>query len=274
MSTTVPTNGLHSFGEGVAAPVLRRTIPFDYAFRYELQGEPGLVQNSTVTISIEAAFTAVSIGYGVIPGVSPIKFPLQPPSTVGVIQSPLTLTATGPQFAAATLGDVVTALAQTLGEDVDLSSGASLSRRRIGPLTAVVLRNGFRLNPDFAEQVLLTSGLGPLSDEVAGQVFEAVAAPPDQIVFKYALFDEGSGREFQSEPILNIAGLGGSDGRRPFRYFARPIEFAPRSTVRMQITEVSRFQGDLYISLQGYKTLGAPGSPTGIRPQRIRRHSL
>ena len=31
----------------------RRTIPFDYAFRYELTGKPGNVINKTVTVSIE-----------------------------------------------------------------------------------------------------------------------------------------------------------------------------------------------------------------------------
>ena len=95
----------------------------------------------------------------------------------------------------------------------------------------------------------------------------------ERVAFIYALFDQGSGREFQSEPILNIAGLGSPDGKRPFRYFARPIEFAPRSIIRMQITEVSAFQGELHISLQGYKTLGQPGTPTGSRLQRHRRMS-
>jgi hypothetical protein len=36
------------------APAGRRTIPFDYAFRYELTGKPGNVINETVTVSIEA----------------------------------------------------------------------------------------------------------------------------------------------------------------------------------------------------------------------------
>ena len=52
----------------------RRTIPFDYAFRYELTGKPGNVINKTVTVSIEAMFVAVSIGYGVVPKVTPIIF--------------------------------------------------------------------------------------------------------------------------------------------------------------------------------------------------------
>jgi hypothetical protein len=268
MNATMQINGSHGLGEGIAAPLLRRTVPFDYAFRYQLKGEPNLVQNSTVIVSIEAAFTAVSIGYGVIPDVSPIKFGLRPAGTVILLAG-----GARTQFAQATLGDVIMALAQVLGEDIDLDPKAPASGRRIGPRTAAVIRDGFRLNPDFAEHILLSSGLGPLGDEVVSQAFQAVAAPPDQILFKYALFDDGSGREFQSEPILNIAGLGGSDGRRPFRYFARPIEYAPRSTIRLQITEVSEFRGELHVSLQGYKTLGAPGTPTEIRPpERIRRH--
>jgi len=56
----------------------RRGIPFDYAFRYELRGKPGNVINSLVTISIEATFTAVSIGYGVVPKVQPFIFGPEP----------------------------------------------------------------------------------------------------------------------------------------------------------------------------------------------------
>jgi hypothetical protein len=100
-----------------------------------------------------------------------------------------------------------------------------------------------------------------------------VGAPPAQIAFLYAIFDEGSGREFQSDPILNIAGLGSPDGRRPFRYFARPIELPARSVIRMEIAEVSAFKGELHISLQGYKTLGQPGTPTAtLQRQHRRRH--
>ena len=54
------------FGEALALAE-HRTVPFEYAFRYELSGRPGNVLNRTVTVSIEATFVAVSIGYGVIP---------------------------------------------------------------------------------------------------------------------------------------------------------------------------------------------------------------
>jgi hypothetical protein len=60
---------------------------------------------------------------------------------------------------------------------------------------------------------------------------------------EYALFDERTGRKFQSQPLLNTAGLGISDEGHPFRHFARPITFAPRSTLRMEITENLDFRG-------------------------------
>lgn len=263
MSSGAQVNG---FGESVAAPpAARRTIPFDYAFRYDLQGAPGLVQNRTLDISIEAAFTAVSIGYGVVPTAQPITFGI-PPAPLPE-PGPVMLSATASQsLFQATLGDVLLTLSKALDEDVTASGG------EIGPRTAAALKDGLRFNPEFAERIFLTRGAG-LDQGILSQAFQAVGAPPERVAFLYALFDQGSGREFQSEPILNIAGLGSPDGKRPFRYFARPIEFAPRSTIRLQIIEVSAFQGELHVCLHGYKTLGTPGTPTapGRARGRIRR---
>ena len=243
---SAPVNG---FGDSVAtASTAIRTIPFDYVFRFdgpnnELKGQPGLVHNSTVEISIEAAFTAVSIGYGVVPKVEPITFGLPPAATARV------------SIFATTLGELVVSLSEKLDELEFVNTG------KIGPRTATVLKDGLRFNPEFAERILLTRGFES-DQQISGEAFQAVAAPPERVAFKYAIFDQGSGREFQSEPILNIAGLGSSDGKRPFRYFARPIEFAPRSTIRLQITEVSAFKGELHVALHGYKTLGTQGTPT------------
>jgi hypothetical protein len=231
-------------------------VPFDYAFRYNLEGEPGRVHNQTVTVSIEATFVAVSIGYGAIPTVDPVIFSREPEPP----PPPILLAAVGPvPFVASPLGPIFAALGQALGED---GLGG-----RIGPRTAAVLSNGIRLNPEFAERILLGQADALLGADPSAAIFQAVALPPERIAFLYALFDEGSGREFQSDPVLNIAGLGASDGGRPFRYFAVPIEFAPRTTIRMQVIEVSAFKGELHVSLQGYKVLGEPGTPTG----RIRR---
>jgi hypothetical protein len=166
------------------------------------------------------------------------------------------------------LGELLETLSDALDEGVTIFDGNIDGK--IGPRTAAVFKDGLRFNPEFAERLFLTGGAEP-DERILSQAFEAVGAPPERVAFKYALFDQGSGREFQSEPILNIAGLGSADGKRPFRYFARPIEFAPRSTIRLQITEVSAFQGELHVSLQGYKTLGTAGTPTGPRLQRRRR---
>lgn len=235
---------------GTDSTPARKGIPFDYAFRYELQGKPGTVINSIVTVSIEATFTAVSVGYGVVPKVQPIFF--GPPSIFageGI-----------PNLRLVSLNDVF------LGLDAELKRTSTVLRNETG--TEAVFKNGFKLNPVVAEVALQNEGQGGLSNDVISKLFQVVGSPSELIQFKYAIFDEGSGREFQSEPILNIAGLGSADGDRPFRYFAQPITFQPRSTIRMEITEISDFVGELHVALHGYKVLGGSGTPTGAAQRR------
>lgn len=318
----------------------QRSIPFDYTFRFDLRGEPNRTQRSVITISVEASFTAVSIGYGVIPTVTPVTFGpvtiiVNPPtlpvvalgtaynqtitqiggvapvtfslragvlpaglalSSSGVLSGtttsagnfPITIRATdrdgafgernyllevsqGPPviFISATnpapalpslrdisVSNLLNGLQRALAQTPELLGGET------GP--EAVFKGGIKLNPQFADLALLNDGQNALSDlETLQRLFQVVSAPADEVQFLYALFDEGTGREFQSEPLLNTAGLGISNGDRPFRYFARPINFAPRSTIRMEVTEKSDFQGELHVSLHGYKVLGSPGTPTG-----------
>ena len=238
----------------------RRTIPFDYTVRYELTAKPGNVINKTVTVSIEGAFVAVSIGYGVVPKVTPITFGPTPPAIIllgGGSKVPLRNI---------DLGAILDAL------DSKLRETSRLLKRESG--AEAVFKNGIKLNPDVAEFALQNGGNTPLDSSALASLFQVVSAPPENIQFLYAIFDEGSGREFQSEPILNIAGLGISNGDRPFRYFAQPIAFTPQSTIRMEVREVSDFQGELHVALHGYKVLGSVGTPTGTiqrRAGRIRR---
>jgi hypothetical protein len=293
-------------GEGSArsgAPE-RRVVPFDYAFRFSLSGSPGAAAQQSVEVSVEGEFTAVSIGYGVVPEVHPVTFgiapsallrqldrldragdrgtslafdtvPLRfliaalaeqldetPPSKIGAAKIRETGTDDfefgGSEFASTSpVASPETALARALADNVSQNSA-----RPAGPRTAAALRNGFRLNPEFAE-LLLQAERRSLPLAALARCFQAVTPPPADVQFKYALFDDGSGREFQSEPILNTAGLGAADGARPFRYFARPIVFSPRARIRMQIIEVGDFRGELHVSLQGYKRLGEAGTPTG-----------
>jgi hypothetical protein len=242
-----------------AAPavVARRTVAFDYAFRYTLTGELGKKHTSTLTVSTEADFVAVSIGYGVVPTVTPIVFG---PDLSG--NPPAARRST--MFNAITFADVLAGLATAL---------PTTSRAVKGPLGAqIALARGIRLNPAFAEQALLhIQRRTPLPPGIFRDLFQVVGTPPDEIQFLYALFDDGTGREFQSEPILNTAGLGAADGDRPFRYFPRPIVFTRQSTIRMDVTEASAFEGELHVALQGYKVLGAAGTPTGRATAAARR---
>jgi hypothetical protein len=236
----------------------QRAIPFDYTFRFDLTGERDRTHRGVVTISVEAEFTAVSIGYGVAPRVTPVIF--GPPLQFPVIDEGT------PSLSLrnVTIGSLLDALNAALAQTPDVIRGET------GPES--VLKGGIRLNPQFAEIALVDGGLNSITDEgISRRLFQVVSAPSDEIQFLYALFDEGSGREFQSEPLLNTAGLGISNGDRPFRYFARPITFAPRSTIRLEITEKSDFQGELHVSLHGYKVLGGPGTPTASAPAGRRR---
>ena len=230
-----------------------RSIPFDYAFRFKLLGQPDNVINAIVTVSIEAAFTAVSIGYGVIPKVDPIVFGPELDET------------SERSLASVELGEIINGL------DAKLTGTSTILKGETGP--EAVLKNGIKLNSQVAEAVLANPGL-QLPNDIFTRLFQVVGSPPELIQFKYAIFDEGSGREFQSEPILNIAGLGSAGGERPFRHFAKPIVFGPRSTIRMEVTEVSDFIGELQVSLHGYKVLGGQNSPTAVsqsRPGPLRR---
>lgn len=235
----------------------RRTVPFDHAFRFDLTGVPDTSHVGTIEVSVEATYHAVSIGYGVVPDVTPITFGPAPADLV-TGSGPILTVAEGPPPSLANLsfGKILGLLAGGLGE----SNNKRFSG--VGPLTARALRSGFRLNPQFADAVFVGSAQA-INPSVLAQVFQVVPPPAKEVRFTYALSDKASGREFQSEPILNLAGLGAADGNRPARYFARPIEFPPRSLIRIEIVEKSDFRGELHISLQGFKVLGGAGTPTG-----------
>ncbi|MBZ5701868.1 MAG: hypothetical protein LAN84_08470 [Acidobacteriia bacterium] len=290
--------------------------------------------SATVTVSIEASFTAVSIGYGLLPrqrriffGPSQVEDFAGPPPAGGpgtlppvaftptpVVPSSMTtksqeILQTYRNFLAdrstpktdflegATpddlrrflkeappilrrelvppmpprqlqLGDVFSSLSRALGE------GEFALRGQLGPKAAQALANGIRLNPALAPAIFLSDGRDPLEPDWLGKLFETTEPPPERVQFLYALRDEGTGREFQSDFLLNTSGLGSSGGERPFRYFAVPITFSPRTTVRLNIIPKTEFKGELYVVLHGYKMLGGEGTPTGRRlrpPRRVGR---
>ena len=230
-----------------------RTIPFDQSFQFSLTGVPQTTHRKTVTVSVESSFTAVSIGYGNVPEVTPIIFGANPTIFGGEGASPT--------LRNISFGDVLDAL-----EDLTFSPDI----RSDTPAVEAALRNGIKLNPDFAALALQGDGSARIDDDQAfSRLFQVASASPAQVQFLYSLFDEASGREFQSAPILSIAGLGAADGKRPFRYFAQPIAFSPLATIRMDVTELSDVRGELHVALHGYKLIG--DAPAQTRPTVVRR---
>ncbi|HXW06501.1 MAG TPA: hypothetical protein VD833_14790 [Vicinamibacterales bacterium] len=119
------------------------------------------------------------------------------------------------------------------------------------------LRDGIRLRSGFARFAFSTGGaLASVPRDLADRMFERLNRP-EQVSFLYSIFDGGTGRDLQNRPIHNVAGLGDASGDRPFKALVRPMQFLPRSTIRVTVEE--RFgRGRLYFVLQGYKVTGAP----------------
>jgi hypothetical protein len=240
----------------------RRTIPFDYTLHFDIdeRHEPRQTLQGRLQISVEAPFVALGVGYGFIAHTQAKTFgpPPPPPPT----QPPVPVPEGRAVFAAADRDVLESALDRL---DADLRATP------LGGLTlAAVLRNGFRINPRYAAQLLPKPGgklgfnFGALGGPPPQDLFEVLPPAPAALQFLYALHDQGSGRAFQSDPVLSTAGLGTSDGRRPFRQFAAPVRLAPRTTIRVDITLLERLAGELHFSLHGYKVLGTRGSPTDL----------
>jgi hypothetical protein len=123
------------------------------------------------------------------------------------------------------------------------------------------LRDGFRIRPNFVRLAFTDNGnlAEALPIDLADKIFERLNRPED-VSFRYTIFDSARGREIQNQLIHNIAGLGIANGDRPFKKFARPMIFLPRSTIRVTVQEHFG-RGTLFLVFQGYKILGA--SPMG-----------
>jgi hypothetical protein len=136
----------------------------------------------------------------------------------------------------------------------------------------VAVSIGYSFVPSSLElTVPITRSDGSIPSEALADMLLAIARSEPTLVqsllvrlcgieFKYSVVDSGSGRELQNRPIHNIAGLGESTGDRPFRPLAKPMMFLPRSTIRIEVEEISEgslYEGaQLFIVLHGYKILG------------------
>jgi hypothetical protein len=247
---------VHARVDPAAADIARRTIPFDHTLRFAItrQQQAGDLLQGKVQVSVEAPFVAVGIGYGFVAEGGAKDFGIPPAAAV---PPGLSIPA-------------VAGRRDVLETALDALDG-QLRAAPLGNLSlAGVLRNGFRINPRYVAQLLPRSGgklgfnfaaLGPTLPE---DLFQALLPPPEQLQFLYALHDQGSGRAFQSEPVLSTAGLGSPDGQRPFRPFAAPVRLAPNTTLRIDLILLQPVLGELHFALHGYKVLGTPGTPTDL----------
>lgn len=188
------------------APPTVKEIPYDYVATFALQGKRGNRVQDVINISTDGAFVAAAIGYSFIPAslLTVVGSPDPDESVVTILSSAVGQVRT----------DTVSTLFQTLSRVIPGQQWFTLFS---------IISRGI-VDPRMALQCLLVRLCG--------------------IDFKYSIIDSGTGRELQNQPIHNIAGLGKSDGDRPFRPLAKPMLFMPRSTIRIEVEEVS--EGPIY----------------------------
>jgi hypothetical protein len=218
------------------APPAAKTIPFDYVFQFTLTGVRGAKVQDVIEISMEGVFVALSLGYSLVLDErrTPRLFGPEviPDGTEGT-------TSTSRPLAGITLGEVAAGL-EKLGVD---------------------LRLGFRLTPEAINLLNAELPINRFQPGAIQRVFEPGSVAAEEASFLYSLDESGTGREYQSKPVHNIAGLGIANGDRPFRPFAKPLMIEPKSSLRIQVEELSGPPGTLFIVLQGYKLLGTGRIP-------------
>jgi hypothetical protein len=211
-------------GEIIGSPGDRIT-PFDYVANLPLLNRPGRLINQEVNVNVEGGFVATALGYALQADISPLKL----------------------SAAIARLD------ADTRAQIVNADGEFNLAELPLSLFGAQAIEDGFRIRPSLL-RVALQDG-GTLSETVAPEfidkVFESLNRP-DDVSFRYTIFDGGTGRELQNGLVNNIAGLGIANGDRPFKRFARPMIFYPRSSIRVLVQEHFG-RGRLYLVFQGYK---------------------
>jgi hypothetical protein len=223
-----------------------RIVPFDQVVTFDLTGQRDRILTQVLNISIEGHFVAVAINASVLP---------EPPIDFGPVlnRGNDEFSPDDAPFESITLAELFAGLVRAVQEQK-----RGLSATQIELLLLRLARGSVRLNPAVANRLFSQSGwrgtlLSSLGED-ANRLFQAFTCETDEVSFLYTIADNATGREFQSEAIHHLAGLGALDGDRPFRFFPEPILFTPRTVIRVQITEFSG-RGRLYLVLQGYKVL-------------------
>jgi hypothetical protein len=217
-----------SVARGTPYAGLRGVVPFDYVTKFTLEGRPGDDHEDEVSISAEGGFVATAIGYGLSVADESVQV----------------------------FAERAAAARVEAGRKLDLA------KLPLAALSMTAVADGVRFRPEYLRFVLKEGGgLATIPVELAQEAFERLNRPED-VSFQYAVHDTGIGRDWQNQPIHNIAGLGIGNGLRPFKKLARPRILEPRSTLRVTVRE-DFGKGVLFIVLQGYKIPTAPGRGGG-----------
>jgi hypothetical protein len=192
-----------------------RVVPFDYVSTLDLTGQPGNIVEDEVPINVDGGYVATAMSYSLDAGDTKIE-----------INRP----------------------AVSPGVPIDLK-GIKLSEIR----PAQSLFDGIRIHPLRTRFAFAAGQLGQVSQDLLGRLFQSLNRP-EETRFLYSINDTGTGRELQNQRVFNVAGLGIANGERPFKVFRKPMNFLPRSSIRVQVEEVFG-RGRLFLVFQGYKIL-------------------
>jgi hypothetical protein len=197
-------------------------VPFDYVSTLDLKGRPENIEEDEVPVNVDGGYLTLAIGYSLDPGDASVEVDLTE---------------------------------ATVRDDAEQPTGfADLARIRLKDIKpARALLDGIRIDPIRLILAFANAGLATLPLATAGRMLQRLNAA-DDVRFLYSIVDSGTGRELQNQPVHSVAGLGIANGERPFRVLHKPMTFLPRSTIRVQVREISG-RGRLFIVFQGYKML-------------------
>jgi len=241
-----PTGCPPGAGPRLPSPPEARVIPFDYVATFAMTGVPDNRLEGEILLNSDGEFVATSIGYGLAVEERGIDL------DEGFLKG----------LSLATIQTIFPNAVQTPA-GVDLGDIVNLAELPLGGFSLDALEDGIRLRPELARLAFLDNGNLATALPIAllrgttpgGGLFERLNRPQD-VAFRYAIFDTGRGRELQSGPLFNVAGLGIADGDRPFKQLACPLRFPERSTIRIHVEEIFG-RGTLFLVFQGYKRFGA-----------------
>jgi hypothetical protein len=238
-----------------------RVIPFDYVARLELTGRRQNVVETETTINVEGGFVASSVGYGLLVEETEVRIQWARATEVKN---------TAPRGASNTpFSDLIQQLAKSrqlwLKDPVkNALPSMNLADLPLRLLPTSALTDGIRIKPDHVRIAFENNGdlASNLPLTWLDEIFERLNTP-DDVSFRYSIYDSGRGRDLQNQPLHNVAGLGIANGNRPFKKLARSMVFLPRSTIRVRVEEVFG-RGTLFIVFHGFKFL-ATSAEKGAR---------